>query len=158
VRAPSDGIASQVFLRPGMMAVTLPLRPTMVFIPDQTRAFVGSFWQNSLLRMKEGAEAEISLDSVPGHIFKGEVTQIVPVMSEGDLQSSGNLISARRVAIPGRALALVELTEENLDDYNLPLGVQGKMAIYSDHLVHVAVMRKILLRMVGWINYVFPVK
>lgn len=158
VRAPSAGFATQVALRPGMRAVTLPLRPAMVFIPEQERLLVGMFWQNSLLRMREGFEVEVSLDSVPGHIFKGRVRQILPAMSEGDLQSSGNLVSANRVAAHGFALATVELTDESLDDYQLPHGVQGKMAIFSDRLTHVAVMRKILLRMVGWLNYVFPVK
>ena len=158
LRAPSDGLVTQFALRPGMRAVTLPLRPAAVFIPDEGRRLVGSFWQNSLLRMKEGYEVEISLDSVPGHIFKGKVTQIIPAMSEGDLQASGTLISAQRVAAHGRALALVELTEESLDDYDLPLGVQGKMAIYSDRVIHVAMIRKVLLRMVGWLNYLFPVK
>jgi len=157
VRAPSDGIVTQVALRPGMMAVHVPLRPSMVFIPSQKRLMVGSFWQNSLLRMKPGHEAEIIIDAVPGHVFKGKLASVLPAMSEGDIQASGNLVSASRVATHGRALAVVEL-EEDLDGYELPRGVQGKIAIYSDKFSHVAIIRKVLLRMLGWINYVFPMK
>ncbi len=58
----------------------------------------------------------------------------------------------------GRALALIEL-DEDLDDYDLPRGVQGKIAILSDNdVMHVSIIRRILLRMVGWLNYVFPIK
>lgn len=37
----------------------------------------------------------------------------------------------------------------------LPAGVIGAGAIYTEHVHHVAIMRKILLRMVSWQNYVF---
>lgn len=37
VRAPSDGYVTQVLIRPGTYAASLPLRPVMVFIPDQKR-------------------------------------------------------------------------------------------------------------------------
>lgn len=158
VRAPSNGMVTQVALRPGVMSVPIPLRPAMVFIPEQGREIVGSFWQNSLLRMKPGFMAEVSFDAVPGHIFKGKLKTVLPVMSEGDIQASGNLVSASRLAANGRALAVVEL-EEDLNDYQLPRGIQGKIAIISDNdPLHVSLIRRILLRMVGWINYIFPMK
>lgn len=50
VRAPSDGYVTQVLIRPGTYAASLPLRPVMVFIPDQKRQIVAQFRQNSLLR------------------------------------------------------------------------------------------------------------
>lgn len=158
VVAPSDGTVTQLALRPGVMAVPIPLRPAMLFIPDQGRQIAASFWQNSLLRMKPGFQAEVIIDAVPGHVFKGSVKSVLPAMSEGDVQFSGNLISANRLTAHGRAIAIIEL-EENLQDYNLPRGVQGKVAIISDYdPLHVSLIRRILLRMMGWINYVFPMK
>jgi hypothetical protein len=38
----------------------------------------------------------------------------------------------------------------------VPLGVFGQAAIYSDQFIHIAVVRKVLLRMAAWMNYVFP--
>jgi multidrug resistance efflux pump len=158
VRAPADGVVTQFVIRPGMMAASLPLRPVAIFIPEQKRVMAGSFWQNSLMRMKPGFKAEVIIDAVPGHVFQGTLKQVLPAMAEGDVQATGNLISARRLAEHGRALALVEL-EEDLNDYDLPRGVQGKMTIFSDHdLLHVSIIRRVLLRMVGWLNYVFPIK
>lgn len=158
VRAPSDGMVTQLALRPGVMAVPLPLRPAMLFIPDQGRDIAASFWQNSLLRMQPGYMAEVVIDGVPGHVFQGKVKTVLPAMSEGDIQYSGNLVSANRLAAHGRAIAIIEL-DEDLNDYNLPRGVQGKVAIISDHdILHVSIIRRVLLRMLGWINYVFPMK
>ena len=158
VRAPADGVVTQFVIRPGMMAASLPLRPVAIFIPHQERVMAGSFWQNSLMRMKPGYKAEVIIDAVPGHVFSGTLKQVLPAMAEGDVQATGNLVSARRLAEHGRALALVEL-EEDLSDYDLPRGVQGKMAIFSDHdVLHVSIIRRVLLRMVGWLNYVFPIK
>ncbi len=158
VRAPSDGYVTQVALRPGVMAVSLPLRPAMVFVPQQRRQIVGSFWQNSLQRMKPGYKAEVVFDALPGEVFSGSMSHVLPAMSEGDIQSSGNLVSAKRVTAHGRALAVIDL-DQNLDDYDLPRGLQGKAIIISDSdPLHVSMIRRILLRMMGWLNYLFPIK
>ncbi len=157
VRAPADGIVTQLALRPGSAVRTLPLRPAMVFIPIDRRRFAASFWQNSLRRLEPGYEAEVILDAVPGHVFKGTVSSILPAMSEGEVQSQGALVSAEMLSQPGRAIAVIEL-EEDLDDYGLPLGVQGQAAIYSEHFHMVAIIRRILIRMMAWMKYVYPIK
>ena len=41
-------------------------------------------------------------------------------------------------------------------DYDLPHGLYGQSAVYSEHAHHLAVMRKILLRMATWMDYLFP--
>jgi len=69
------------------MAVPLPLKPAMVFTPEQKRMIVGSFWQNSLLRMRPDYQAEVVLDAVPGHVFSGTLSHVLPAMSEGDVHA-----------------------------------------------------------------------
>ncbi len=54
VRAPSKGFVTHVSLRPGMMATRLPLRPSMVFIPQEGQYFAAWMRQNSLLRLVAG--------------------------------------------------------------------------------------------------------
>jgi len=158
VRAPSNGVVTQLALRVGSMATSLPIRPAMVFIPEQQRLMVASFWQNSLQRMQSGSAAEVIIDALPGKVFSGKLSHVLPAMSEGEFQFNGNLISADRLRVHGRALAVIEL-DEDLDTYNLPRGVQGKAVIISDvDPLHVSLIRRILLRMMGWINYVFPIK
>ncbi len=154
VRAPTDGLVTQLAIRPGMIAVPIPLKPLMSFIPDEQRYFAGAFWQNSLLRLKEGDEAEMLLDAVPGRIFKGKVVQVMPAMAEGEFQFTGTLQSAKRLFAPGRTIVLIDL-EDDAILHQLPAGVSGQAAVYTEHFSHVAIMRKILLRMQSWLNYVF---
>ncbi len=69
VRAPSDGYVTQVLIRPGTYAAALPLRPVMIFIPEQKRLIIAQFRQNSLLRLKTGDEAEVVFNALPGQVF-----------------------------------------------------------------------------------------
>jgi multidrug resistance efflux pump len=68
VRAPSDGYITQVLIRPGTYAASLPLRPVMVFIPQQKRLIVAQFRQNSLLRLEKGDDAEAVFNAA-GQVF-----------------------------------------------------------------------------------------
>jgi len=154
VRAPSDGMVTQMALRPGIVAVPMPLRSLVSFIPDEQRYFAGAFWQNSLLRLKEGDEAEVILDAAPGVVFKGRVAKILPAMAEGELQSRGVLISSMVLMPRGRAIVLIELDDHDMEKA-FPAGVAGQAAIYTEHFSHVAVMRRVILRMLGWLNYLF---
>jgi multidrug resistance efflux pump len=154
VRAPTAGYVSQLILRPGMMAVSMPLRPVMVFVHDEEAPLIVAFRQNSALRLKVGYEAEIVYPSIPGRVFKGRVTQVLPNLSEGQVQASGNLLGTDSFKSVGRIPVSVEVLDD-MSEFNLPKGSRAQVAIYSDHFSHVAIMRRILLRMSGWQNYLY---
>jgi len=154
VRAPSDGYVSQVLIRPGTFAAALPLRPVMVFIPQQKRQIVAQFRQNSLLRLKPGDDAEIVFNSLPGQVFSGKLTAIQPVIPGGSYQAQGTLQSLTITPGTDGVLATIELdANENIDA--LPDGIYAQVAVYSDHFSHVAIMRKVLLRMTSWMHYLY---
>ena len=154
VRAPTAGYVSQLILRPGMMAVTFPLRPTLVFVHDEELLMVGVFRQNSALRLKEGYEAEIVYPSIPGRIFHGTVKGVMPNLAEGQLQATGNLIGTDVFSKIGRIPVAIEITDD-MSEFNLPAGARAQVSVYSDHWHHVAIMRRILLRMSSWENYLY---
>ena len=158
VRAPSRGYVTQMIVRPGVRAVSLPLRPVMVFVPQESRVMVGWFRQNYLMRLTEGYEAEVALDGIPGKVFSGRVKAIAPALAEGQLQASGNLLDMTTAIRPGRIPVQIEIDNPEFAEYEdrIPGGVYGQVAIYSDHAHHVAIMRKVLLRMAAWMNYIFP--
>ncbi|CAD5107450.1 HlyD family secretion protein [Zestomonas carbonaria] len=158
VRAPSKGFVTHVSLRPGMIAARLPLRPSMVFIPDEGFYLVAWMRQNSQLRLTAGDEAEVAFDGIPGRVFKGQVKDVIAVIGEGQVQPSGTLISFSGSPPPGRVPVIIEITDADYAQYAslMPGGSYGQAAIYSQHFHHVAVMRKILLRMAAWMNYIFP--
>ena len=154
VHAPADGYVTQVALRPGMMAVPLPLTPVMTFVPHESRKIAAGFWQNSLLRLEPGSEAEVIISAVPGRVFKGRLDKMLPAMSEGEVQARGALQGAGRLAQYGRSIGIIEL-EDDLSEYHLPAGFSAEVAVYTEHFQHVAVMRKVLLRMKSWMYYLF---
>jgi multidrug resistance efflux pump len=154
VRAPTNGYVTQLLLRPGMMASSLPLRPTMVFVHEEQAPMIAAFRQNSALRLRAGYEAEIVFPSIPGRVFKGEVVQVLPTLAEGQLQNSGSLIGTQALQSVGRVPVEIRITDD-LTEFGLPTGTRAQVAVYSDHFHHVAIMRKILLRMSSWQNYLY---
>ena len=154
VRAPTGGYVTQLLLRPGMMAVSLPLRPVMVFVHDEQASMVAAFRQNSALRLRAGYEAEIVYPSIPGRVFKGRVLGVLPSMAEGQVTTSGNLIGTERFQSIGRVPVGIEILDD-MSEFNLTTGSRAQIAVYSDHFHHVAIMRRILLRMTSWQNYLY---
>jgi multidrug resistance efflux pump len=154
VTAPTDGYVTQLFLRPGMIAVPMPLRPVIVFIHSEDNIFAAAFQQNALQRVRAGDEAEVAFDAIPGRVFKGEVAGIMDAVVEGQLQPTGTLIDPESRQEPGRALAQIMITED-LTAYQLPAGSSAQVAVYTEHWHHFAIIRRILLRMKSWMNYVF---
>ena len=154
VRAPTPGFVTQVALRPGMYVLPNPLRPVMSFVHDTERTLAAAFQQNTLQRVRAGDEAEIAFDAVPGRVFKGKVKIVVDAIALGQLQATGALqdLGARQPG--GRAVAMIDIIDD-ISGYQIPAGAAGVVAIYTEHFHHVSVMRKILLRMQSWQNYIY---
>src|SRR3981189_3706207 len=73
---------------------------------------------------------------------------------EGQLQPSGTLISPENIKCEGRVTVRVKF-EEDISRVRIVPGSTGNVAIYSHHMHHLGVMRKVLLRMKSWMNHVF---
>jgi multidrug resistance efflux pump len=155
-RAPDAGFVTQVALRPGVYVVPAPLRPAMVFVNTKTGddALTAAFQQNSLQRVKAGDEAEVAFDAVPGRVFKGKVRLVLDAIAAGQIQASGALTDLGARTEGGRALAVIDV-EDDMSSYQIPLGSAAQVAVYTKHFEHLALLRKILLRMRSWENYIF---
>jgi multidrug resistance efflux pump len=154
VRAPTDGTVIQNFLRRGMYAASMPLRPVMIFMHDEPPVFAGAFLQNSAQRIEQASEAEVILPAVPGRFFKAKVESVGAYIPQGQLQPSGNLIDPEQIKGQGRMIVVIKITDD-LSKYQIVPGSSGQVAIYTDHMHHLAIMRKVLLRMKSWTNYLF---
>ena len=155
-RAPAAGFVTQVSLRPGMYVVPAAYRSVMVFVNTDPRdqEFAAAFQQNSLQRVKAGDEAEAAFDAVPGRVFKGKVRLVLDAIAAGQMQPTGGLVDFGARTEGGRALAIIDITDD-MSSYQIPLGAAAQVAIYTEHWHHVSLLRKILLRMRSWQNYVF---
>jgi multidrug resistance efflux pump len=154
VRAPTDGTVQQNFLRPGMFAASMPLRPVMIFLHNEKPKFTAAFLQNSAQRIEQGSEAEFILPAVPGRFFKGKVAAVGAFIPQGQLQPSGNLIDPEQIKGEGRILVRIE-PEDDISKYQIVPGSTAQVAIYTHHMHHLAILRKVLLRMKSWTNFLF---
>jgi multidrug resistance efflux pump len=155
IRAPVDGFVTQLAVRPGMMAVPLPLKPLANFVNSEKRRYVGAFRQQSLLRLQAGNEAEVTFTSLPGQVFTGKLVEVLPTIAEAQLSAGQQLVGGEAFRrMDNEALAIIEL-EPNESVDALPMGVSAQAAVYSEHLHHVAIIRRILLRMMSWQHYLY---
>jgi len=154
VRAPSDGYATQLLLKPGMFVRPLPLRPVMVFVPDQKTSVYAVFRQNSALRLVAGDQAEVVFNGLPGSVVQGTVKQILPAIANSSYQAQGHLQGLSLDPKLDGIYAEIEL-KNVADVQRLPAGTMGQVAVYSGYFEHVSIIRKILLRMTSWMHYLY---
>jgi multidrug resistance efflux pump len=153
-KAPGPGYVTQMALRPGMYVIPAPLRPVMVFVHKDDQELAAGFQQNALQRVRAGDEAEIAFDGLPGQILKGKVKYVLDAIATGQFQATGVLQDMGADAPGGRAVAVIDITDDT-SSYNLPGGSAAQVALYTPYAHHFAIIRRILLRMRGWENYVF---
>ena len=123
-RAPANGTVVSLALRPGAMAVPLPLTPAMSFVEDE-QWIMAIFKQNEVRRVKPGQEAEIAMKMYPGRIIKCKVDSIMWATAQGQLPIGGASTSAGVAPIPPYALA-VRLLKDRDDKRPVPrLGRAG---------------------------------
>ena len=154
VRAPSDGYATYVALRPGQMAVPLPLTAPMIFVPKERPTFIATFPQTVIANFEPELEAELAFKAYPGKIFKAKLKQVLPIVPEGAIVASGQL----RAATPASAAGYIPVQfeyGEDIENLELPIGSQASVAVYTHHVHAMSIVRKIVLRIKSWENYVF---
>ena len=152
VRAPSNGYVTHVRVRPGQMAVPIPALPVMTFVNTDATALIAGFGQEPVRNIKPGDEAEAVFVSIPGRSFQGKVKAVLPALAEGELTTNREMFSFSRQLPAGQVPVIIDL-DKNLSELGLPLGVEATVAVYTAHKgfwSHVAIIRKILLRMLGW--------
>ena len=73
---------------------------------------------------------------------------------QGQLQPGGNLVDPEQIKGEGRILVAIE-PEDDLSKYLIVPGSTAQVAVYTHHMHHLAIMRKVLLRMKSWTNFIF---
>ncbi|HSA03862.1 MAG TPA: efflux RND transporter periplasmic adaptor subunit, partial [Candidatus Paceibacterota bacterium] len=80
--APANGTVVALTLRPGAMAVPLPMTPAMNFIEDE-QWILAIYHQNEVRKIKPGQEAEVAFQMYPGRIVKCKVDSIMWATAQG---------------------------------------------------------------------------
>jgi multidrug resistance efflux pump len=153
VRAPNDGYVPQLTLRPGQIVVPLPLKPVMVFVVTEKPALIATFEQKAISDIKPGMDAEVTFAAFPGKSFKIKVKRVFAIVPEGEILASGQLLEATDKHDEGR----IPISFEYGDDIaalNLPVGTKASIAVYTDRVHALSIVRKIILRMKSWEHFV----
>lgn len=103
---------------------------------------VAWFPANSLLRLDDDSAAEVTFDAIPGRVFWGQARTMPPV-NDGDTR------------IP----VMITITDPGYQQYKsrMPGGYRAQAAVYGEDMHQLALVRKTLLRMSAWMNYLTPV-
>ena len=152
VVAPGNGTMVNVMLRPGFFVAGMPLNEVMTFVDDEYQVFA-LFGQNELHQVQPGDEVEITLDTYPGRIVKAHVDSIIWAQGQGQLEASGDLPRTTFVAPPGRFPVKLIVADRDRALF-LAAGARGSAAIYTEHLALVHIIRKVLLRVASYLDYI----
>ena len=134
-----------ITLRPGAMAVPLPMVPAMNFIEDE-QWLLAIYHQNEVRNVEPGQEAEVAMKMYPGRVIKCKVDSILWATAQGQLPI-GTLNQAGGVApVPPNSLAVRLLLTGKDEELFLAAGAHGVGAIYTDSGKAIHILRKVFLR------------
>jgi multidrug resistance efflux pump len=154
VRAPTEGYVPQVVLRPGTMATATRLVPLMMFVAEERPTLVATYPQKVISDIKPGLHGEAVFKQYPGRSFKVKVRRVLTAVREGEVDASGQLLTATPADAPGYIPVVFDY-DEDVAGLNLPVGAQASVAIYTERVHALSILRKIVLRIKSWENYVF---
>jgi multidrug resistance efflux pump len=153
--APADGYVINLQLRPGSMVVPFPVAPAMSFVEEEYQV-IALYNQNELHQVAPGNEAEIVLLTLPGQIIKSHVDSIVWVQGQGQLPMSGVVPETGVKPVPpGRFAVKLDIDLKHRDLF-LAAGASGNAAIYTNHLAAIHIIRKVIMRVGSYTNYLIP--
>jgi multidrug resistance efflux pump len=152
VRSPCDCYVVNLQLRPGAFVAGMPFNAVMTLVEVDGQV-VALFHQNELHQVQSGDEAEFALSTYPGRIIKGKVDSVIWAQGQGQLPASGTLpMTGVLTQPPGRFAVKFDIAERDRALF-LAAGAAGDAAIYTQHLAMIHIIRKVILRVGSYLNY-----
>jgi multidrug resistance efflux pump len=143
--APTNGSVIALTLRPGAMAVPLPMTPAMNFVEDE-QWILAIYNQNEVRKIKPGQEAEVAFRMYPGRVVKCKVDSIMWATAQGQLPI-GSMNAAGGVApIPPNSLAVRLVLDGKDKGLFLAAGARGSGAVFTDSGEFLHIIRKVIIR------------
>jgi len=152
VYAPANGYVINLQLRPGSMVVAFPVAPAMSFVEEELQ-ILAMYNQNELHQVAAGDEAEVALYTKPGDVIKARVDSIVWAQGQGQMTTSGVLPQTGTQPLPpGRFAVKLDIDPKHRDIF-LAAGATGSAAIYTQSVAAIHILRKVILRIGSYTNY-----
>ncbi len=136
VRAPGDGVVTNLQVQVGTPVGGSAARPVMSFVLDADEAtrgvLVASFGQKNYLKMKPGQYAEVAFNAYPGEILKGRVLSTIDFTTAGQLTERGIAPDLLRNIEPTEFAVRIRLDRSSA--LRIPAGSQGHVAVYTEEM------------------------
>lgn len=154
VRAPTDGFVTNVGLRKGARVAAFPVAPVMAFI-ETAVTIVGVQVQQIYARnIAPGQPVELAFKFLPGKVYNGKVVALLPATALGQGQASGTAVQPVNIQ-PQPFVVRVALDDPAIAA-KLPAGTTGTAAIYTSSAKPTHIIRRVMIRMSAWLNYINP--
>src|SRR5262245_32417868 len=153
IRSPCDGYVVNLQLRPGAFVGRTRQAHVMTLVEADGQV-VAFYNQNELHQVQAGNEVEFALKTMPGRIIKGKVDSVIWAQGQGTMLPSGDLPNPLLVQNqpPGKFAVKFDVAERDRKLF-LAAGAHGDVAIYTDNLHAVHIIRKVILRVGSYLNY-----
>src|SRR5436190_9749501 len=151
-RSPCECYVVNLQLRPGGFVGQVAMSQVMTLV-EAGGQVVAFYNQNELHQVEPGNEVEFAVKTMPGKIIKGKVDSVIWAQGQGQLPVSGTIPTAGLIAMPpGRYAVKFNIAERDREEF-LAAGAAGDAAIYTDHLHAVHIIRKVIIRVGSYLNY-----
>jgi len=150
--SPCECYVINLQLRPGAFVAGLPLNPVMSLVEADGQV-IAFYNQNELTKVQPGDEAEFALETYPGQVIKGTVDSVIWAIGQGQLQPTGTIpMSTLANQPPGQFAVKFNLADRDRQLF-LAAGASGDAAIYTQHAAFLHILRKVILRVGSYMNY-----
>src|SRR5262245_21332715 len=150
--SPCDCYVINLQLRAGAFVAGIPFNAVMTLVEADGQV-VAFYNQNELYKVEPGNEAELAFETIPGRVIKGKVDSIIWAQGLGQLPASGTIPMTGVVATPpGRFAVKFDIADRDKTQF-LAAGAAGHAAIYTDHAHAIHIIRKVIIRVGSYLNY-----
>jgi multidrug resistance efflux pump len=158
VRAPADGIVTNLRLAPGQYVG--PGQPLLSFLESGPRWISADLRENQLGNVEPGQDVTIALDIKPGKLFRGKVHSIGWGVSQGDEAPSGQLSAMPAdqgwLRDPQRFPVRIQLLPDEGKDAGIEAGRSGAQAnviIFANDGSVMNPIGRLWIRLVALLSY-----
>ena len=151
--SPCDCYVVNLQLRPGAFVAAIPFNAVMTLVEADGQV-IAYYNQNELHQVEPGNEVELTLKTAPGKIIKGKVDSVIWAQGQGTWQPSGGLPAPVLYQnLPAGKFAVKFDIDPKDRQLVVAAGAGGDAAIYTDHLHAVHIIRKVIIRVGSYLNY-----
>jgi multidrug resistance efflux pump len=156
-RSPCDCEVVNLQLRPGVFVTAMPFNNVMTLV-ERSGQVLATFGQNELRAVKPGDHAEFAVPTHPGRIFKAKVDSVIWAYGLNQARTDAiGQVPVGTIVSPGPSGFTVKFDlADPADEELMAAGVAGDVAIYTEHVKLIHLVRMVIIRVGSNLNYVIP--